>query len=47
MVKVENKSGTELPSTGGTGTIIFYVLGSVLVLTAFVALVTKRRMNVR
>ena len=47
MVKVENKSGTELPSTGGTGTIVFYVLGSVLVLTAFVALVTKRRMNVR
>lgn len=44
-VKVENKSGTELPSTGGMGTTIFYVLGSVLVLAAVVLLVTRRRMR--
>lgn len=44
-VKVENKTGTELPSTGGVGTTIFYVLGSVLVIGAAVLLITKRRMN--
>ncbi|MBQ8312055.1 MAG: SpaH/EbpB family LPXTG-anchored major pilin [Clostridia bacterium] len=43
--KVENKSGTELPSTGGIGTTIFYVVGGVLVLLAVVLLVTKRRVG--
>ena len=47
QVEVENKSGTELPSTGGTGTTIFYVLGSILVIGAGVLLVTKKRMNDR
>ena len=44
-IEVENKSGTELPSTGGMGTTIFYILGSVLVLAAGVLLVTKKRMS--
>ena len=44
-ITVENNAGTELPSTGGMGTTIFYVLGSVLVLAAVVLLVTKKRMN--
>lgn len=43
--EVENKSGAVLPSTGGIGTVIFYVLGSVLVLGAVIALVTRRKMN--
>ena len=42
---VVNKSGSELPSTGGIGTTIFYVLGGVLVLAAVVLLVTKKRMG--
>lgn len=42
---IVNKAGTLLPSTGGMGTTIFYVLGSVLVLAAVVLLVTKKRMN--
>lgn len=42
---VENNSGTELPSTGGTGTTIFYILGSLLVVVAGVVLVTRKRMN--
>ena len=42
---VVNKAGTELPSTGGMGTTIFYVLGSALVLGAVVLLVTKKRMS--
>ena len=44
-VVVVNKAGTQLPSTGGMGTTIFYVLGSALVLGAVVLLVTKKRMN--
>lgn len=44
--KVLNQSGTELPETGGMGTTLFYILGSVLVVAAVVLLVTKRRMNV-
>ena len=44
-VEIPNNSGTELPSTGGMGTTIFYVLGSVLVLGAVVLLVTKKRMS--
>ena len=44
-VKIENKSGTELPSTGGIGTTIFYVLGSILVIGAAVLLITKKRMS--
>lgn len=43
--KVENKAGTLLPSTGGMGTTIFYVLGAVLVVGAGVLLVTKKRMS--
>ena len=42
---IANSTGTTLPSTGGMGTTIFYVLGSVLVLGAVVLLVTKKRMS--
>lgn len=42
---VVNKKGSSLPSTGGIGTTIFYVIGSVLVIGAGVLLVTRRRMN--
>ena len=43
--RVENQAGTLLPSTGGMGTTIFYVLGAVLVVGAGVLLVTKKRMS--
>ncbi len=43
--KVENKTGAELPSTGGMGTTLFYVVGGVMVLAAAVLLVTRKRMN--
>ena len=42
---IVNKAGTILPSTGGMGTTIFYVVGSILVLGAGVLLVTKKRMS--
>lgn len=44
-VKVLNQTGAELPSTGGIGTTIFYVLGGILVAAAVILLVVKRRMR--
>ena len=43
--EVANNTGTVLPSTGGMGTTVFYVLGAVLVVGAGVLLVTKKRMS--
>ena len=45
--EIKNVKGTSLPSTGGIGTTMFYVIGTVLVLGAAVLLISKRRMNVR
>ncbi len=42
---IVNQSGTVLPSTGGIGTTIFYIVGGVLVLAALVLLITRKRMN--
>lgn len=44
-ITVTNQSGTELPSTGGMGTTIFYIIGAILVIGAGVVLVTRRRMR--
>lgn len=44
-ITIENNKGTQLPSTGGIGTTIFYVVGGVLVLAAIILLVTKKRMS--
>ena len=46
-VVVVNKTGAELPSTGGIGTTIFYIIGGILVIGAGVVLVTRRLMNVQ
>ena len=43
--QVKNNKGTVLPSTGGIGTTIFYVVGAILVIGAGVVLVTRRRMD--
>lgn len=42
---VTNMSGTVLPSTGGIGTTMFYVIGAALVLGAGIVMVSKRRMD--
>ena len=41
-LKVENKTGSILPSTGGMGTTILYVVGGVLVIGAIIFLVRRR-----
>ena len=42
---IVNLKGILLPSTGGIGTTIFYVLGTILVLGAGILLVTRKRMS--
>lgn len=42
---VANETGPVLPTTGGMGTTIFYVLGGLLIVAAGVALVTRRHMS--
>ena len=41
-----NEKGNVLPSTGGVGTTLFYVFGSMLVIAAAVYFVTKKRSEV-
>lgn len=41
---VENNSGIALPSTGGIGTIIFIIIGSLLMLVSAIVLITNKRM---
>ena len=43
-VQITDPQGTELPSTGGMGTTLFYLIGGALVVVAGVLLATKRRM---
>lgn len=44
-VEVKNNSGTLLPSTGGAGTTMIYLVGALLVLGSGVVLASKRRSN--
>ena len=42
---IVNQKGSLLPSTGGIGTTIFYIIGGILVVGAAILLVTKKRMS--
>lgn len=42
---VENKTGSQLPETGGIGTRIFYVVGGLLMAAAVVLLVTRKKVS--
>ena len=44
-ITVENVAGSQLPTTGGMGTTVIYILGAVLVLGAGIVLVVRRRMS--
>lgn len=45
QLKIENSKGSTLPSTGGMGTTLFYLVGGVLVAGAGVTLITKKRVS--
>ena len=45
LYTVSNNAGATLPSTGGMGTTLFYVIGGGLMVAAVVLLVTKKRME--
>ena len=42
---IVNQKGSVLPSTGGIGTTIFYIVGGLLIVAAGVLLITKKRMS--
>ena len=42
--EVINKKGAQLPETGGTGTAMFYIIGSILMFGAGTVMASKRRM---
>ena len=44
-IDVVNNAGSVLPSTGGIGTTLFYVIGGILVLGAAVTMISKKRME--
>lgn len=44
---VVNQAGSELPSTGGIGTTIFYAVGAILMALSVVLLITKKRMSMK
>lgn len=46
IVKVENKTGALLPSTGGIGTKVFYIVGGILFVGAIVFIIVRKRMNI-
>ncbi|MBQ9028372.1 MAG: LPXTG cell wall anchor domain-containing protein [Lachnospiraceae bacterium] len=46
-VTIENNAGSTLPSTGGIGTTMFYIIGTIMVIGAGVVLISRRRMNVQ
>ena len=44
---VENNQGATLPSTGGMGRMIFYIVGTLCIAGGLILLITKKRMNVK
>ena len=44
-IAVVNFTGAELPSTGGIGTTIFYMVGGILMAGAAILLITKKKMS--
>ena len=45
--EIENVKGTTLPTTGGIGTKLFYIIGGLLVSGSLVLLITKKRMGAK
>lgn len=47
VADIQNNSGSELPSTGGIGTTIFYILGALLVIGCGIVLIARRRLTAK
>ena len=45
-VSIENNQGTELPSTGGTGTMVLITIGTMVAMAFAVLLITHKKMSV-
>ena len=45
FTEIVNQEGATLPSTGGIGTTMFYVIGAILVVGAAVVMITRKRMS--
>ena len=46
-IEIQNTAGVELPVTGGIGTTIFYIFGSLLVVGCGIMLVSRRRADAK
>jgi fimbrial isopeptide formation D2 family protein/LPXTG-motif cell wall-anchored protein len=44
-ITIQNNQGTTLPSTGGMGTTIFYIVGGLLLVGAAIVLISRRKAN--
>lgn len=44
-ITIGNNKGFKLPGTGGIGTVVFYVVGGILVVLALILLVTRKRIG--
>jgi fimbrial isopeptide formation D2 family protein/LPXTG-motif cell wall-anchored protein len=47
LKKIENNKGTLLPSTGGVGTTMFYIFGSILIVAGVAYFILRRKGNVQ
>ena len=45
LLKITNEPGVELPHTGGMGTTVFYIFGTVLTLGCALTLISRRRLQ--
>ena len=46
-ISIQNNKGIELPTTGGVGTTIFYIIGGLMISGALVLLIVRNRMSIK
>lgn len=47
VIRISNAAGATLPSTGGMGTVMFYIVGMVMLLISAYAFMARKRMNTK
>lgn len=45
LIEIANERGNLLPETGGVGTTMFWIIGSIMTVSAAILLITKKRMS--